>query len=142
MNVTDPPTYRYSPSRRIAIALLVVAVLAAIEAIVATAATGRLVLGCAAVVLAAIAVTDLVFTPRLRASDTGIAVFTPSVRARLRWSEIDILRVDERSHRGLATRALEIEADERLIVLSRRSLGRDPRDVYAELAELRAQPRT
>jgi hypothetical protein len=131
-------TYRYGPSRPIAGAFAVGAIASVIEAIVADGATGRLLLGCTAFVLAALAISDLVFAPRLTASETGIAIFAPSTRARLGWAEVDLLRVDERSHLGLASRSLEIEAGDRLIVLSRRVLGRDPSEVCAELTELRS----
>jgi hypothetical protein len=120
-----------------AVALALVAAAAAIEAYFVGPATGRLLLTCAAVVLGAIASVDLVFSPRLTATSTGLAVFAPNQRLRLRWAEIDSVRVDERSHRGLATRALEIESGDLLIVLSKRSLGRDPRDVATELGRLR-----
>jgi apolipoprotein N-acyltransferase len=133
MTSADAPIYRYRPAGWMAGALLAVAVIAAVEAYLTDAATGRLLLVVAAVVLAAIAAVDLIFSPRLTATPAGIAVFTPTVRTRLRWDEVDVLRVDEHTHRGIAARTLEIESGERLIVLSKRSLGRDPRDVLTEL---------
>ena len=137
MTAADAGVRRYGPSRPVAAFVALIATAAAVEAYLAGAATGRLLLSATAAVLVVIAGIDLVFTPRLTATAAGIAVFTPGQRIRLRWDEIDELRVDEHSHRGLANRALEIESDGRLIVLSKRSLGRDPRDVYAELVQLR-----
>lgn len=137
MNSLDAPTLRYGPSRRIAIAAAILAGAAAVEALLADAATGRLLLTVTAIVLAAIATVDTVFSPRLTATAAGVAVFAPSQRARLRWDEIDSIRVDEHTHRGLAARTLEIESGDLLIVLSRRSLGRDPREALAELTGLR-----
>jgi hypothetical protein len=128
---------RFGPSRPIAGLIFAAALLTAGAAIFSDDRGGRLFLGCVAVALVAIAATDLMFWPRLSAGPTGLAVFAPSVRARLTWAEIDTVRVDERSHLGLASRALEIEAGPRLIVLSRWGLGRDPREVLAELQELR-----
>jgi hypothetical protein len=136
MTGSDRRILRYGPSRAIAGVVALAGAGAAVEADLAGAATGRLLLSCAAGVLVVVAGIDLVFAPRLTATVTGIAVFTPTQRIRLRWSEIDEFKVDEHSHRGLASRTLEIESDGRLIVLSKRSLGRDPRDVYAELLEL------
>jgi hypothetical protein len=127
---------RYGPSRPIAVLVALVAAAAVVEAYLSDAATGRLLFTATAAVLVVVAGIDLVFTPRLTATAAGIAVFTPTLRIRLRWNEIDEIRVDEHSHRGLANRALEIESDGRLIVFSKRSLGRDPRDVLAELVEL------
>jgi Bacterial PH domain len=128
----------YGPSRPMALALATGAVVAAGAAIATSAATGRLLLIIAAVVLAAVAGTDLVFAPRLRASERGLRISSPTLRVTLGWDEVDSITVDERSRHGLANRTLEIESGERLIVLSGRSLGRDPRDVYAELVRLRA----
>jgi hypothetical protein len=139
MTATEPSIYRYSPSQRIAATVAFVAAAAGIEAILADAATTRLILAIAAIVLAAIAITDFVFAPRLTATTTGVAIFAPSVRARLRWTEIDEIRVDERGHLGLANRALEIDTGDRLFVLSRRSLGRDPREVYDRLRQLQTE---
>jgi hypothetical protein len=128
----------YGPSRPMALALATGAVLAAGAAALTSAATGRLLLIIAAIVLAAVAGTDLAFAPRLRASGGGLRIVSPTLRVTLRWDEVDSITVDERSRHGLASRTLEIESGERLIVLSGRSLGRDPRDVYAELTRLRA----
>jgi hypothetical protein len=133
MSLVDAPVYRYRPAGWMATTLLVIAVAAAVDGYLADAATGRLLLVIAAFVLAAIAAGDLIFSPRLTATSAGIAVFTPTVRTRLRWDEVDVVRVDEHTHRGLAARTLEIESGDLLIVLSKRSLGRDPRDVLAEL---------
>jgi hypothetical protein len=137
MNSSDGLVLRYGPSRRLAIAFAVLAGAAAIAALLADAATGRLLLSCAAVVLAAVAAIDIVFSPRLTATAAGLAVFAPTQRTRLRWDEVDELRVDEHSHRGLAARTLEIESGDLLVVLSRRSLGCDPRDALAQLIQLR-----
>ncbi len=131
---------RYGPSRPIAGLVALLAAAAAVEAYLAGAPTGRLLLSATAAVLVVIAGIDLVFAPRLTATPAGIAVFTPTLRLRLRWDEIDEFRVDERSHRGLANRALEFDAGGQLIVFSKRSLGRDPRDVYTELMDLRERP--
>jgi hypothetical protein len=131
-------SHTYGPSRPMALTLGVAAVLAAGAAAVTSAATGRLLLVIAAIVLAAVAGTDLVFAPRLSASGHGLRIISPTLRVSLGWDEVDSITVDERSRHGLANRTLEIESGERLIVLSRRSLGRDPRDVYAELVQLRA----
>ena len=112
--------------------------IAALAAVATNAITGRLILIGAAIILAAVAGTDLFFVPRLSATERELQVISPTMRVTLGWGEIDAIRVDERSRRGLATRTLEIESGERLIVLSKRSLGRDPREVHTELARLRA----
>jgi apolipoprotein N-acyltransferase len=133
MTSAEAPIFRYRPAAWLAGTFIAVAVVAAVEAYLADAATGRLLLVTAAFVLAAIGALDLIFSPRLTATPAGIAIFTPTVRTRLRWDEVDSIRVDEHAHRGIAARTLEIESGERLIVLSKRSLGRDPREVLTEL---------
>jgi PH (Pleckstrin Homology) domain-containing protein len=91
--------------------------------------TGRVLAGLAALLLAGYAVTDLAFWPRLTATGEGVHIRTPTTRAVLSWSEVDAVRVDERSHLGLMSRTLEIDAGALLVVFSRRTLGADPREV-------------
>jgi Bacterial PH domain len=102
-----------------------------------TDAPGQVLFGLAAILLFAIVAADLAFRPRLRADRAGIAVRTFGSRLHLPWGEVSELRVDERSRYGLTTRTLELEAGDTLIVLGRRSLGTDPRDVAAALDEFR-----
>jgi hypothetical protein len=135
----DGAILRYGPSRRIAGSLAVGAAAAAIACYFAGDATGRLLLGCAAIVLAAIAGVDVLFSPRLTATTTGVAVFAPGVRVRWRWDQVSSIQVDERNRRGLTTRTLEIESGDHLIVLSKRSLNADPATVYADVSKLRAR---
>jgi hypothetical protein len=135
----DGVVLRYGPSRRIAGLLAVGAAAAAVASYFATDATGRLLLGCAAIVLAAIAGVDVLFSPRLTATTAGVAVFAPGVRVRWRWDEVSSIKVDERNRRGLTTRTLEIESGDQLIVLSKRSLNADPQTVYADVSELRTR---
>jgi len=139
MNSHDEVILRYGPSRRMVALFALGAAGAAIAGYFADATTGRLLLSCAAIVLAAIAAVDLVFSPRLTATPAGVAIFAPGVRVRWRWDEVSSLRVDERSHRGLMTRTLEIESNDRLIVLSKRSLNADPATVHADVTKLRAR---
>jgi hypothetical protein len=120
---------RFGPSRPMTALIGFAALLAIVEAFVSHDRAGRLLLAVAAVVLGAIAVTDLVFSPRLIASRSGLTIYAPTLRTRLSWPEVDALRVDERSRLGLASRALEIEAGDVLVVLGKRGLGRDPREV-------------
>jgi hypothetical protein len=98
---------------------------------------GRLLLGVLAVCLAGVVVTDLLLRPRLRADARGLEVRTLSVRRGLPWSAVERTAVDERTRYGLRSRALEIDAGDVLVVLGRRSLGADPRDVATALAEIR-----
>jgi hypothetical protein len=90
---------------------------------------GRVLAGIAAALLGGYALTDIAFWPRLVASGSGLTIRTPTVRTTLPWTEVDVVRIDERSRLGLMSRTLEIEAGALLVVFSRRALGDDPRTV-------------
>jgi Bacterial PH domain len=98
---------------------------------------GELLLGLAAALLAGIAGTDLLLRPRLRADASGIEVRTLAVRRALPWAEVSGVRVDERSRYGRAARTLEVDAGDTLVLLGRRALGADPREVADALAAIR-----
>lgn len=101
-----------------------------------TDAPGRFLGLVAGVGLLLLAGSDLVWRPRLAVDNDGLSVRTPARTARLPWERVSV-RVDERQHLGLTNRVLEIDAGDDLIILGRRSLGADPRDVAAELATRR-----
>jgi Bacterial PH domain len=98
---------------------------------------GRLLLGLAAALLAGIAGTDLLLRPRLRADASGIEVRTLALRRALPWAEVSRVRVDEQSRFGRTARILEVDAGDTLVLLSRRALGTDPREVADALAAIR-----
>lgn len=97
----------------------------------------RLLYGAAAGGFLALVAADLLLRPRLRADATGLELRTLAARRRLPWSAVERVRVDERARYGLTARTLEIDAGDTLVVLGRRSLGADPRDVAAALARIR-----
>jgi hypothetical protein len=98
---------------------------------------GELLLGLAAALLAGIAGTDLLLRPRLRADANGIEVRTLAFRRALPWAEVSRVKVDEHSRFGRTARILEVDAGDTLVLLSRRALGTDPRDVADALAAIR-----
>jgi Bacterial PH domain len=98
---------------------------------------GRLLLGIAAFGVVVVALADLLLRPRLAADRTGIQVRTLASRHRLPWTAIDRVDVDEHTRYGLTSRTLELEAGELFVVLGKRTLGADPRDVADVLAHLR-----
>jgi hypothetical protein len=100
-------------------------------------AAGQLLFVLLALWLAALVAADLLLRPRLRADVSGLSVRTLSVRARLPWSAVQRVQVDQRSRYGLTARTLELDAGDILVLLGRRSLGADPRDVAAALAKIR-----
>jgi hypothetical protein len=115
------------------------ALIAAVLAVTSDVA-GRLLFGIGALCLASLVVTDLMLRPRLRADSTTLEVRTLAVRRRLPWSAVEQVRVDEHSRYGLLTRTLEVDTGDSLVVLGRRSLGADPRDVAEALRQLRTEP--
>jgi len=135
--VDDPrraPVCRFGPDRRLTALCAAMTAAAAAIVVLSGDAAGRLLAGIAAALLAAYVITDLVFWPRLVATGAGLRIRTPTTRATLPWSDVDAVRVDERSHLGLTSRTLEIDAGALLVVLSRRALGADPREVAQLLA--------
>jgi Bacterial PH domain len=130
------PTCRFGPDRRLTALSAGLAAVAAVFVILSGDAAGRLLAGLAAVLLAGYAVTDLAFWPRLIATGSGLQIRTPTTRATVPWSDVAV-RVDERTHLGLLSRTLEIDAGSLLVVFSRRSLGADPREVAGLLAAFR-----
>lgn len=99
--------------------------------------TGRWLVWAAAALLFGIAAVDVVIRPRLRADSSGLTARSLTGRTRGAWSEVEMsLRQHQRFGRSVAT--LELELDEKLIILGRRELGADPELVVQQLAELRA----
>jgi hypothetical protein len=98
---------------------------------------GRLLLGVAALGLLAVGLADLALRPRLAADRGGVRVRTFTSRHRVPWSAIERIDVDEHTRYGLTSRTLELEAGELLVVLGKRALGADPRDVADTLARIR-----
>jgi hypothetical protein len=50
------------------------------------------------------------------------------------------VRVDEHNRYGLMSRTLEVDTGDALVLLGRRSLGADPRDVAEALRQIRTTP--
>lgn len=133
-NSARTPVLRFGPDRRLTAVSAVLALIAVAFAVLSDDGAGRVLAVLAAVLLAGYAVTDFAFWPRLTASGEGVHIRTPTTRARLPWSAVDAVRVDERSRLGLTSRTLEIDAGALLVVFSRRALGADPREVADLLA--------
>lgn len=110
-------------------------------AAVATDTLGRFLALVAGLGLLVVAAGDVLVRPRLRADPAGVVSRTFSGRIELPWSRVEAIRVDQR--RGVAVRSvlLEIDAGETIILLGRRALGADPRDVADALTDLRGATR-
>ncbi|MGY1708917.1 PH domain-containing protein [Geodermatophilus sp. SYSU D00758] len=99
---------------------------------------GRVLVGAAALLLAALGTRDLLLRPRLSAGPAGVAVRTLTGTERLGRPAV---RVRETRRWGVRSRLLELDTagpgdDGRLVLLGRRDLGADPADVARALRDL------
>jgi hypothetical protein len=96
----------------------------------------------AAVVAAGLAIwalRDLIAPVRLTADAAGITVVTGFARRRhLPWAQIERVRVDVSSRRGLRSELLELDAGESIFLFSAHELGALPEEVATALGDLRA----
>ena len=92
----------------------------------------------AAIALVVWALRDLLAPVRLAADASGVTVIAGFARRRhLPWQQIERVRVDRRTHRGLRSELLELDAGDAIYLFSAHELGALPEDVAAELADLR-----
>lgn len=136
---TDQPSTagRWGPRPVETAAVAVCAVLALALAVAAGDPGGQLLFGVAAVGLTALALHDLALRPRLAADPAELRVRTFTGVRRLPWEAVERVDVDEHKRYGLVARTLEVESAGQLLLLSRRALGADPRDVADALAKIR-----
>ncbi len=124
------------PGRTSSVLLLLLAVGLLTGTVVADPA-GRLLLVAAGLWLTVLAGRDLLLRPVLAADATGLRLVDGWRRVEVAWSQVDGI--------GLVTdrRAplVELDLGDRLVVLSRRRLGRPPQQIVAELTALRAAGR-
>jgi hypothetical protein len=94
-----------------------------------------------ALVLAVWALRDLIAPVRLAADAAGVTVLTGFARRRhLPWAQIERVRVDVSSRRGLRSELLELDAGESIFLFSAHELGALPEEVATALADLRISP--
>jgi PH (Pleckstrin Homology) domain-containing protein len=90
------------------------------------------------VLLAVWAVRDLIAPVRLAADAAGVTVITGFARRRhLPWAQIERVRVDVSSRRGLRSEMLELDAGESIFLFSAHELGALPEEVATALGDLR-----
>ena len=84
------------------------------------------------------ALRDVLRPVRLAADAEGVTVVAGfASRRRLGWAQIERVRVDRRTHRGLRSEMLELDAGDAIYLFSAHELGALPEDVAAALADLR-----
>jgi hypothetical protein len=125
-NLVNPTRVRFGPDLRLSAVVFLLALGALVLVLTTDDPGGRLLWGVAAVVLAAYAIGDVLFWPRLAVDAHGLRIRTPLARADLPWAQVDGVRADVRSRYGLRTATLEVDAGSTLVVFSRRALGADP----------------
>ncbi len=110
-------------------------------AVLVVDATGRVLVGAAALLVLGLAVRDVVARPRLAAGPDGVDVRTGITRRHLPWPGLR-LHVRETRRFGVRSRTLELDTaagpddDGVLVVLGRRDLGADPEEVARALRAL------
>jgi hypothetical protein len=133
---------QWSPPVSQTAALGIVGVGLALGAVVLDPA-GRLLAGCAALLVLALVARDLLSRPRLSAGPDGVRVRTLTGRRSLAWADLRV-RVRVTRRLGTSSRLLELDTatgpDDTgvLVLLGRRDLGADPDDVARALRELAA----
>jgi len=123
---------RFGPDGRLIALTAVAAVGAVIGALATSDRAGRILLAIAAVLLAAYAVTDVIYRPRIVVTVDGIVIRAPGGSARLGWADVHRIEALGRMRLGLRSVTLEIDTETSLHVFSRRALGADP-DTAADL---------
>jgi hypothetical protein len=115
------------------------AVLLAVVAATPGAEPERLLLvGAAALALAAWGLRDVLAPVRLAADADGVTVVTGYARRRrIPWTDVERVSVGEHRSLGLRTPILEIDTGETLHLFSRHDLGAPCEDVEQALAALR-----
>ncbi len=89
--------------------------------------------------LAVWALRDVLVPVRLAADTDGVTVVTGFARRRrLSWSQVERMRVDRTTRRGLRSELLEIDSGDAIHLFGAHELGALPEDVLTELDALRA----
>jgi len=131
--------YRWRVPAAPAVVKLAGAVLLAVVAATSGAERGRLLLvGVAALALAAWGLRDVLAPVRLAADAEGVTVITGYAgRRRIPWADVERVSVGEHRRLGLRTEILEIDTGETLHLFSRHDLGAPCEDVEQALTALR-----
>jgi hypothetical protein len=94
--------------------------------------------GLATAVLVVYALRDVIAPVRLAADRDGVTVVSGYAgHDRLAWGEVERVRLDQRRRLGTRSNLLEIDAGERLYLLSSYDLNAHPQDVAEALDRLR-----
>jgi hypothetical protein len=114
----------------------VLALLLAFATIIANDNAGRLLVGLATLLVTYLAAFATIARPRLSADVNGLAVRGFANTTHLPWHEVKV-KLQTTRRLGREQQTLELDADDRLVVLTRLDLGADPEEVAGVLHALR-----
>ncbi|SES45399.1 PH domain-containing protein [Lentzea albida] len=97
---------------------------------------GRLLIGLATLLVTYLAAFASIARPRLTADADGLAVRGFASTTLLPWHEVKV-KLQTTRRLGREQQTLELDADDRLVVLTRLDLGADPEEVAGVLHALR-----
>ncbi|SEP68366.1 PH domain-containing protein [Lentzea xinjiangensis] len=114
----------------------VLALMLAVATILADDNAGRLLVGLAALLVTYLAAFATIARPRLTADVDGLAVRGFASTTLLPWHEVKV-KLQTSRRLGREQQTLELDADDRLVVLTKLDLGADPEEVAGVLHSLR-----
>ncbi|MFD4641424.1 PH domain-containing protein [Lentzea sp. NPDC058436] len=114
----------------------VAALALAVATLVADDNAGRLLIGLATLLVSYLAAFASIARPRLTADANGLAVRGFASTTLLPWHEVKV-KLQTTRRLGREQQTLELDADDRLVVLTRLDLGADPEEVAGVLHALR-----
>ncbi|GAB2827734.1 PH domain-containing protein [Lentzea nigeriaca] len=114
----------------------VLAALLAVATILADDNAGRLLIGLATLLVSYLAAFGTIARPRLSADANGLAVRGFASTTHLQWHEVKV-KLQTTRRLGRQQQTLELDADDRLVVLTKLDLGAEPEEVAGVLHALR-----
>ncbi len=129
-------TRSWSTPAPLVAAAWVLAALLAFATVITTENAGRLLIGLATLLVSYLAAFASIARPRLSADTNGLAVRGFTSTTHLPWHEVKV-KLQHTRRLGREQQTLELDADDRLVVLTKLDLGADPQEVAGVLHSLR-----
>lgn len=132
----DSVTRTWSTPAPLVATAWVAALALAVATFIADDNAGRLLIGLATLLVTGFAAFASIARPRLTADVDGLAVRGFTGTTLLPWHEVKV-KLQTTRRLGREQQTLELDADDRLVVLTRLDLGADPEEVAGVLHALR-----
>ena len=129
-------TRTWSTPAPLVAAAWVLALLLAVATIFVGDNAGRLLVGLATLLVSYLTAFATIARPRLSVDADGLAVRGFANTTHLTWHEVKV-KLQTTRRLGREQRTLELDADDRLVVLTKLDLGADPEEVARVLHSLR-----